>query len=1071
MTDFPTDEKHLSQIPAAAALMGLGFGFLDPEAALGERGGRESNVILERVLRERLKALNSIWYKGRSFLFSEENISSAVERIKSYQYDGLVRTNEQIYDLLSLGTSLEQTIEGDTKSFNLNYIDWKNPERNVFHVVPEFSVERKGRLDTARPDLVLFVNGIPFCVIECKAPTVEIDQGISQSIRNQREDYIPGLFVYVQMVLSVNKNAVKYATVGTPKKFWSIWKENYSSEDLEKIKKLALNYLPDEKKDLLFSGVFASSKRYFEKLSAEERLTTEQDKNLYSLCRPERLLELAQKFTVFDSGIKKIARYQQYFVVKSAMNRIKTYNDSSRNGGIIWHTQGSGKSLTMVMLSKALVLDPEIPNPRVVLVTDRKDLDTQLGNTFIDCGVETKKAETSNDLLKYVSEGTTAVITTLVHKFDRVLQKKDLIDDSKEIFVLVDESHRSHFGPMSAKMRKMFPNACYIGFTGTPLIRDEKKNSFIKFGGLIEPNYSIAQAVADGAVVPLLYEGRHVELTQDKNAIDLWFERHTQGLTDEQKADLKRKYSRARTLNQSEQVVYMTAFDVSEHYRSNWQGTGYKAQLVVEKKATAVLYKKYLDEIGYVTSEIIISGPDSREGYDDVDEEPTLEVTKFWERMMKRYGSEEEYNKQIINAFKGPGEPEIIIVVSKLLTGFDAPRNVALYLCKTLKEHTLLQAIARVNRIYEDEDSKEAKEFGYIIDYSNVLGELNRALTMYKEFEAFDQDDIEGALVSISIEVDKLPQKYSELCSIFKTIKNVHDEEEYETLLADQEIRDDFYEKLTEYSKTLAIAFSSEKFLMRTDDAKLKRYRDSLRKYQNLRKSVKLRYCETVDYSDYEAKIKKLLDTHLHADEVVRLNVPYNIFQNEEVSEIHDSGTCEYGSKSIASKADMIAYATKKTVTEKMQEDPAFYEKFSALIQKAIDDFKNGHIQDVEYLELVREYRDKVIKRKHEDIPERIMDNDHAAAFYGLISSFYKELDKECSLKEEQIADAALFIVKCFIENSVVNFWLNDEVKKEVINILDDYLIDDLSVNLNYDEIDTIVEKIMRVAQHRGINK
>ena len=257
----------------------------------------------------------------------------------------------------------------------------------------------------------------------------------------------------------------------------------------------------------------------------------------------------------------------------------------------------------------------------------------------------------------------------------------------------------------------------------------------------------------DKAVLPLLYEGRHVEMVQNQSAIDLWFDRHTSDLNKKQKADLKKKYARAEMLNKSDQVIYMRAFDISEHYRANWQGTGFKAQLVAPSKAAALKYHEDLKYIGYVISEVIISAPDTREGHEEVDEGPIDQVGKFWDKMMKRFGSEDEYTKQIINQFKHGEEPEILIVVDKLLTGFDSSKNTVLYLCRTLREHTLLQAIARVNR------SNKGKDFGYIIDYASVLGELDKALTMYEAFEGFDEEDLAGTLTSINIEVRMLAQE------------------------------------------------------------------------------------------------------------------------------------------------------------------------------------------------------------------------------------------------------------------------------------------------------------------------
>ncbi|MBW6457140.1 MAG: DEAD/DEAH box helicase family protein, partial [Trueperaceae bacterium] len=408
--------------------------------------------------------------------------------------------------------------------------------------------------------------------------------------------------------LAVNKNEARYATAGTPAKFWSKWREDVADAELA----TSLDRpLPDSVKASLADLAFAD-------LGVREDIThylvgrqvTEQDRALYALCRPERLLEMAWAFTVFDGGVRKIARYQQVFAIQAVVRRVRqTDSAGRRRGGIVWHTQGSGKSLTMVMLARALALDPAIGTPRIVLVTDRVDLDKQLGNTFAACGLSPDRAESGRHLVELVSDGKAHIVTTLVHKFDKALAYRRFSDASPDIFVLVDETQRTQLGGLSARMRQMFPNACYIGFTGTPLLTREKSD-IAKFGGVIH-TYAIDQAVADGAIVPLLYEGRMVELEQNQAAIDIWFERHTQGLTERQKADLKKKYARAEMLNKAEQVIYMRSFDVSEHYRQNWQGTGFKAQLVAPSKAAALRYKAFLDELGAVTSEVIISPPTS----------------------------------------------------------------------------------------------------------------------------------------------------------------------------------------------------------------------------------------------------------------------------------------------------------------------------------------------------------------------------------------------------------------------------------------------------------------------------
>lgn len=1063
---FEFNEKYLSQIPALQQLINLGYQFLTPEQALAERGGRSANVILEGVLRQQLKKINRINYKGGEYLFSEENIQTAIQKLKNIKFDGLQITNESIYDLITLGSAMEQTIEGDSKSFTLNYIDWKNPSNNIFHVVAEFSVERARSTDTVRPDIVLFVNGIPFSVIECKSPKVDVEQAISQNIRNQGDDYIPRLFTYVQQVLAVNKNAAQYATAGTPKKFWGVWKEQEDkSTDVDKGVNTALN---DDTKTLLFSGEFAAARPFFDTLEAEgKRLVTEQDNAIHSLCRPDRLLDLVYRFTLFDGGIKKVARYQQYFVIKATIARIKKNNaKENRQGGVIWHTQGSGKSLTMVMLTRAMALDSQLINPRIILVTDRDDLDKQLGNTFAACGLSRERATSGRNLVKHL-KNKVGLITTLIHKFDKGWVAEKFVDESHDIFVLVDESHRTNFGSLAARMRQMLPNACFLGFTGTPLLKKEK-NNFAKFGGLIEPHYTIKQAVADEAVLPLLYEGRHVEMEQNQSAIDLWFERHTADLSKEQKADLKKKYARAEMLNKADQVIYMRAFDISEHFRANWQGTGFKAQLVAPSKSAALKYQQFLQEIGTVTTEVVISGPDTREGYDEVDEGPTDEVGKFWGKMMKRFGSEEEYTKQIINQFKYGDDPEILIVVDKLLTGFDAPRNTVLYLCRKLREHTLLQAIARVNRLYE------GKEFGYIIDYASVLGELDKALTMYEAFEGFDEDDLAGTLTSINEEVFKLQQRYSDLWDLFKEVKNSKDEEAYEVLLADDELREEFYECLSAYSKSLAIALSTEQFIMNSDEKKLQTYKNDLKRFQNLKAAVKLRYAEAIDYRDYEPKIKKLLDTHIQANEVTQLNEPVNIFDEKMFTAVKEEQGV-YQTKTTASKADTIAHATKRSISENMDEDPAFYEKFSKLIQAAIDDFKAKRLSDLEYLNRVIDIRNKVATKQHDDMPDCIRENDEACAYFGLIKPQFQQVETLNELDDDQLdaiaAQTSLAIQKIIDNHWKVDFWDDSDVQKTAMNDIDDFLYDEVKeqygVTLSLEQMDEIIEKTMQVAKHR----
>jgi len=1062
MTTPSFKEDQISQVPALELLQKLGYVYVSPSEAVAMRGGRLAGVLLESVLAEQLRKINVIRFKGREYPFSEGNILAAVQSLTDVVDDGLVQTNEKIYDLLTLGRALPQSIDGDTKSFQLDYIDWKHPENNVWHVTEEFAIERTGSHETRRPDVVLFVNGIPLVVIECKRPDLKdpIGQAISQQIRNQQRDQIPRLFHYAQILLAVSKNEAKYATVGTPAKFWAVWKETASDEAEARLKELAAIPLTEEQVDRLFEGRNLFVREEHETYGRMERQVTAQDRTLYALCRPERLLELAFRFMLIDAGEKKIARYQQYFCVNKILNRIRhTQQEGGRKGGVVWHTQGSGKSLTMVMLAEAIALEGGIDNFKVILVTDRVDLDDQIYKTFHHCGVTPVQATTGKHLAELLQDNKARIITTVIDKFELAVSKAGVRDENPDIFVLVDESHRGQYGELHAKMKKALPNACFIGFTGTPVMKKDK-NTIERFGGLID-TYTIEQAVQDKAVVPLLYEGRHVDQKVDTESVDAWFDRITDNLTREQKADLKRKFTSTDQLNKAAQKVMRIAWDVSEHFRDNWQGTPYKAQLIAQDKATALLYKKFLDDFGLVESEVLISGPDEREGEEDVHEESSDEVKVFWKRMMTKYGGEKEYNRQIISSFKNADHPEIIIVVDKLLTGFDAPRNTVLYITRRLKGHTLLQAIARVNRLYD------GKDFGYIIDYRGVLQNLDEALDIYGQLSEFDQeglDDLCTALADVDTEIRKLPQRHSDLWDLFKTIRNRKDEEAYEQLLAGEDLRDKFYERLSAYSRTLAIALSSSAFLENTPDAKQEKYKGDLRFFMKLRTSVRKRYAEVVDFKEYEARIQKLVDQHVGTGEVEKITGLVNIFDADAFAKEVEKLT------GAASKADTIAYRTKRTIHDRMHEDPAFYRRFSEMLEEAIRAFREQRLSDAEYLRKVTEIAEKIKNRTGDNIPAVLAHHDVAKAFFGVLQEVFAEHAADEFEPRSVSATASLAIDEIIRKNRIVNWTNNVDVQNRMMSAIEDYLFelkDKQGISLTYEAIDRILEMVIDIARTR----
>lgn len=1039
----------------------MGYEYLTPSETLSLRGSSNAKVLLETVLKEHLKKINSFSFKGKEYKFSDENIQKAVNELVSFRSDGLIKDNERVYDLLTLGKNLEQTINGYTKSFTLKYIDWINSSNNVYHVTDEFEVARVKSTHTRRPDIVIFVNGIPLVVIECKRHDIRkpLSEAISQHLRNQRGDEVPHLFVFSQILMVVCQNDAKYATCGTVEKFWSVWKEELSPSNEEYFKeqlfRLINSPLTDSVKNKTvesYQGNKDEVLRYFNNI---ERTPSLQDKALYSLLSPSRLLTLTYQYIVFDNNIKKIARYQQYFAIEETIKRISAVKgDSKRSGGVIWHTTGSGKSLTMVMLAKALILKKDIINTKVILVTDRVDLDDQIWSTFYACGVDVVRARTGKHLIELISKDKATVITTVIDKFESATNKKTVKDESCNIFVLIDESHRSQYGTANARMRVVFPNACYIGFTGTPLLKEEK-NTARQFGGFIH-KYSMDRAVKDKAVVPLLYEGRMSELSGDSAAIDKWFDRITKDLNDKQKADLKKKFQREDEFAKSEERMAEIAYDISCHFKDNFKNTGFKGQFACSGKKVAMAYKKLFDEYCLISTEIIISPPDSRKDNKSISEEDIPEIVNFWNRMMKKYGNEKKYNKDITNAFKSSGDPEVLIVVDKLLTWFDAPKNIVLYIDKKLKDHNILQAIARVNRLYE------GKDFGFIVDYRGIFGALNEMKNAYSELEKFDAEDLTGSYHDIEEEISKLQERHTNLWAVFKSIKNKSDIEEMQQFLAPEDIRQDFYDNLNMFAKTLKIAFSNSNFWDNTKQQRVIRYKTDLKYFLNLRVTVKQRYSDSIDYSEYETQIANMIHKHIGADKVKTIVEQVSIFELEDFERELEQVDGD------AAKAELIASRTKKTCIEKTEEDPVFYKRLSDLIEEAINNYRAHRISEKEYLDQVTKHMNSATGQNKRTLPKKLYGNNDASAYYGTVAVTLGEYSSENQELSDILAELAIQVEKIITENKIRDWQYNNDIQNTMLNDIEDLLFeykDKHNIELSTEDMDTIMNSILTIAK------
>jgi len=1059
--EFATTEAGGAQLQALHTLINCGWRYVTRAEGDQWRDERRTLTFLEAQLRADLSRINRIYFNDRTYPFSEANIDAAVRRLADRIPEGVVRANERMTDDLTLGIALPQSIGATSREWPFRFIDWQDWRANTFQVTSEYTVAEPGG-KAIRVDLVLFVNGIPLGIIEVKSSSVDADQGIGQQIRNQKtDDGVPALFYSAQLLIAANTHDPRYGTVGTPRKLWSAWKER---EDSQEFIEAVVNRPLDTIEGKRIAVDFAADIRRHGELMARGREATPFDQTIIGLCRPERFMRLLRRYMLFDKAQKKVARYQQVSTIETLLKRFDERDEKGRRrGGVVWETQGSGKSLEMVMLGRAIVL--AVPLARIMIVTDRTDLDDQIFKTFRTTGQEPKRAATGENLLSLI-EAKTPVITTLIHKFRAGLNKRRLVDDSTDIFVLVDESHRSQYGDLDslhARMREVLPNACFIAFTGTPIAKKEK-NTFSKFGDLVRPSYSMRDAVADKAVVPLLYEGREVLTDVDETQIDRWFEVHTRNLSHKQRADLKRKMSRAREIEGIESRLQSIAFDVGQHFAANFKGTGLKGQLAAPSKRAAIQLKKLFDTFDVVSTEVIISPPEMRESDDEVDEADNDLVRGFWRKMMERYGSEEDYNRAIVEGFKSAGDPEIIIVVSKLLTGFDAPRNTVLYIARHLQEHGLLQAIARVNRVF-DEDASQEKPFGYIIDYTGVLKDLGEALATYDALQGFSEEDIAQTVVSIRMEADRVPDAHAAVLDIFKSISNTYDAEAYARLLADEQIRDDFYLRLSDFQRTFTVALASPSFVESTKPEQLSRWKQDLGRFSTLQAAVSLRYAERIDWKSYENRIRQLLDKHVIAREVVTLVEPLNIFDDIGIEARRAAKT-----ETDASIADTIAHRLTRSIEEKWDEDPIFFEKFSKFVRDAIADFHNGRIGEIAYLAKVRELRDKIQHREDttDPTPVRLRDDSHAQAFWGLAR---RNLDKAGVSDPELAADIAIEMSKIVQSHRKIG-WHNDrDIENQIRNDIDDFFFEELRNRRNHPidpaVMDTIVDDVLASARVR----
>lgn len=916
-------EYSLVERPALENLKQLGYEVIDTtKETFDDSRENTKHVLLEDRLKAAIKRINP-W-------ISDNNLTKAVNRLKKIQEAGMLRANKAAHHMLVDHISLEQDRGKGRKNQTVKYIDYKNPENNNFLAVNQYRVT--GDNETIKPDVVIFVNGIPMGVIECKSPTLT-DPGheaFDQMMRyqNQRDsNHAEGaerLFWYNQFSVVSWKEEAKASTVGAPPQVYKEWKDPYPATD----------------KDL-------------EKFYGKDRVSS-QDRLLYSLFKKERLLEMLQFFTLFEEagqGLTKItARYQQYRAVKKAMERIKARDENDDNGGVVWHTQGSGKSFTMLFLS--LKLRREKDNPTMLIVTDRIVLDKQIKDTFEQAGYPNpERAESTDDLQKKFNQAAGQTVTTLIQKFQQEDESKayPTLSEREDIYVLVDEAHRTQYDTLANNMRNAFPNAFYIGFSGTP-IEKEVRSTSRTFGNYID-TYTIDQSVEDGTTLEIFYEGRRTKLHLDGADLDRVFDNVFSNRSKEERKEIKRRFVQEKDLASAPKRIQQVALDIKEHFNEKISEP-FKGMIVTVSREAAIEYKNKLDEINALESAVIISG-------DHNDPE-----------RMKEHTPSEEQEDQLKKRFKDPQDPlKFLIVCKKLLTGFDAPVAQVMYLDRSLKEHDLLQAIARVNRPFPE------KNYGLVVDYYGVSDNLDEALEMFTE------KDVSGAMTEITDEavIAKLEAAHREAVSHFSDV-DTDDIEACVGVLENEKKRIEFNKAYKKFSKMMDILLPAKEATPYRDDLKLlgeiyevakKRYRD-----------------ESMNLAGCGDKVKEIIQGHIAAEDIETLTeAPVSIMQDKEFDKQLDEIDDE------EAQASEMKNAIEKEIEVRLDEDPVFYNSLHEKVQDLIEKHNQKIFSDKE---AIKEYREVIETiRSRESIAQEKGLDGRELAFYHTLGNFFDTEESE----------------------------------------------------------------------------
>jgi len=853
-------EEELVEKPAIEYLKTLGYDYIHGEELTPDSGERGTmrDAVLEKRLRAAVKKLNP-W-------INHQNLEKVVRETIHVQTASLLEANEFIYTRLVQLISVDQDVGSGKKGQTVRIIDFDKPENNEFLVVNQFKIH--GPKENIIPDILVFVNGLPLAVIECKAPyiTDPMEAGITQLLRymNKRtpesNEGCERLFWYNQFAVSTYRDKARIGTISSDYEHFLEWKDAYP----------ALTSKNMSGQDILFTGVFTK----------------------------KNFLDIVQSFTVFDvtdSGkrVKKIPRYPQFRAVHKTLERLKSSKERKKRGGVIWHTQGSGKSLTMVFLAQKIRRDPVLKDCKLVFVTDRKQLDRQLTKTFSITQQETvKHARSVREFKELLRTNTNDLVTGMHQKFqEEDFSKIEVLNESDRIICLLDEAHRGHGGALETVLNTALPNAPKIGFTGTPLVKSQKTTN--EFGSYID-TYTIEQAVEDGATLQIVYEGRESKTKVTGESLDKLFDAYFAEKSQEERDEIKRKYGTELAILEAPKRIEMICIDILDHYRKHIQPNGFKAQIVTSSRRAAVLFKQTIDRLNGPEAQVVISGMHNDEDF------------------FKPYSDPEDHKKYIDRFLKPMDEDQLsfLIVKDMLLTGFDAPIEQVMYLDRKLADHNLLQAIARVNR------TAPGKKRGFIVDYYGLADYLQEAL------KDFTTDDVRGALVPLIEEIPKLEKRHRQVMGYFKKVDR-SDIDDCVSVFEDEVLRQGFQADLKKFMESMDIVMpnpeaapylSDLKFLGLVSNGIRNRFRD-----ESLQMAVK----------GAGEKVRKLIEDHVYSTGIDPKIPPIDLLATDFKKHVD-------AIKSPRARASEIEHAIKHHISVNFDKDPAYYRRLSEKLSEIL---------------------------------------------------------------------------------------------------------------------------------------